>query len=88
MIREEEMYGLEAGSSKWGYNITRGKKYQVRISHRNLAPDAWLETEFHIVDDIGDKVMITGMIANQCLARKSEWRDKQIESIGIRCGRR
>ena len=83
MIREEEMYGLEAGSSKWDYNITRGKKYQVRINHRNLAPDAWLETEFHIVDDIGDKVMIAGMIASQCLARKSEWRDKQIERIGI-----
>ena len=83
MIREEEMYGLEAGSSKWDYNITHGKKYEVRINHRKLTPDAWLEEEFHIVDDIGNKEMIPGMIANQCLARKSEWRDKQIESIGI-----
>ena len=83
MIREEVMYGLEAGSSKWDYNITHGKKYEVRINHRKLAPDAWLEEEFHIVDDIGNKEMIPGMIANQCLARRWEWRDKQIESIGI-----
>ena len=83
MIREEVMYGLEAGRCKWGYNITHGKKYEVRINHRNLAPDAWLEEEFHIIDDSGNKEMIPGMIVNQCLARRLEWREKQMENIGI-----
>ena len=83
MIREEVMYGLEAGSSKWDYNITHGKKYEVRINHRKLAPDAWLEEEFHIVDDSGERVAIPGMILDCCLMRKKEWRDRQIESIGI-----
>ena len=83
MIREEEMYGLEAGSSKWDYNITHGKKYEVRINHRKLAHDAWLEEEFHIVDDSGELVAIPGMILDCCLMRKKEWRDKQIERIGI-----
>ncbi len=83
MIREEVMHGLETGSSKWDYNITHGKKYEVRINHRQLTHDAWLETEFHIVDDIGNKEMIPGMIVNQCLARRWEWRNEQIESIGI-----
>jgi hypothetical protein len=46
MIREEVMHGLETGSSKWDYNITHGKKYEVRINHRQLTHDAWLETEF------------------------------------------
>jgi hypothetical protein len=83
MIREEVMYGLEAGSSKWGYEITPGKKYDVRIMHRKIAHDAWLEEEFHIVDDSGNKAMIDGMILSQCLARRHEWRERQIESIGI-----
>lgn len=83
MIREEVMYGLETGSSKWDYNITHGKKYEVRINHRRLAHDTWLETEFHIVDDSGNKEIIPGMIVNQCLARRLEWREKQMENIGI-----
>ena len=83
MIREEVMYGLETGSSKWGHHITHGKKYEVRINHRRLTHDAWLEEEFHIVDDSGNKEMIPGMIVNQCLARRLEWREKQMENIGI-----
>jgi hypothetical protein len=82
MIREEEMYGLET-AKKFGYDISPGKKYQVRILHRRLAPDAWLEEEFHIVDDSGARVSIPGMMVDCCLMRKKEWRARQIESIGI-----
>ena len=82
MIREEEMYGLEK-AKKLGYDISPGKKYQVRILHRKLAPDAWLETEFHIVDDSGNKEMIPGMMLSCCLMRKGDWREKQMERIGI-----
>jgi len=82
MIREEEMYGLEK-AKKFGYDIAPGKKYRVRILHRRLAPDAWLEEEFHIVDDSGERVAIPGMMLDCCLMRKGKWREKQMESIGI-----
>ena len=82
MIREEEMYGLEK-AKKFGYDISPGKKYIVRILHRRLTPDAWLEEEFHIVDDGGNRVSIPGMMLDCCLMRKGKWREKQMESIGI-----
>jgi len=71
------------GDNTFGHKITLGKKYEVTIIHRRLAPDTWLEYKWVFIDDDGNRDEITHYIIDYCFMETSEWRDMKLKELGI-----
>ncbi len=85
MVLKKSYIGLgpERSDSPGETKITRGKKYEIDIHHRQISPDAWLQERFFYIDDDGKRAEISTYFFNSCFTYLDRWREMQLEGIGI-----
>jgi hypothetical protein len=85
MITKRNFIGLgpEKSDSPATTKITRGKKYEIEIFHRQIAPDTYLQERFFYINDDGKRVEISTYFFNGCFAYLDKWREMQLSEINI-----
>jgi hypothetical protein len=85
MITKKNFIGLgpEKSDCPSTTKITRGKKYEIEIHHRQIAPDAYLQERFFYINDDDKKVEISTYFFNSCFAYPDKWREIQLSELSI-----